>query len=315
MKPILCTFAVLLLTLVNVNRSADRVVPDFPAPGERIRLLIDTDAACEIDDLYALALAVAAQDRFDIEGFVGAHYGDAGGPEGIEKSYEQIKAVLDKAGLAGRFPVKRGAPPFQYSAVAPEAEGVDFIIDRALDDEKKGPLWIVSLGACTDVAAASLKRPEIADRVRVLWHGRTRWPVQCWNFNVYNDLKAARILFKSKLPLVLFDTGTYLRSTMEESEKELKPSGSLGEYLHDFRLKKNWYQSPSKGFFDLGDIAILIDPTLGYDEVVDAPNVDWDMRYLPTTSNGLIRRVYQIDRDRTFEVFHKRLADWAKRDI
>jgi inosine-uridine nucleoside N-ribohydrolase len=310
---LICVPLTLLLLLASVTLSADRVVPVLPDSDQRIRLLIDTDAACEIDDLYALALAVAAQDRFDIEGFVGTHYGDAGGPDGIQKSYDQIETILEKAGLAGKFPVKHGAPPFQYSAVPPEAEGVDFLIERALADDKEGPLWIVSLGACTNVAAAWLKRPEIANRVMVLWHGRTRWPVQCWNFNVYNDLKAARILFKSKLPLVLFDTGTYLRSPMEESEAKLSASGPLGAYLHTFRSRKPWYQSTSKGFFDLGDIAILIDPTLGYDEVVDAPNVDWDMRYVPTKSNGRIRRVYQIDRDRTFELFHGRLADWASR--
>jgi inosine-uridine nucleoside N-ribohydrolase len=312
MRRLLGTLTVFIM-LVGSARTADRVVPDFPEPGQRIRLIVDSDAACEIDDLYALALAVTAQDRFDIEGFVGAHYGDAGGPEGVEKSYEQIRTILEKAGVAGKFPVKRGAGPFQYSAVAPEAEGVDFIIERALAEDKEGPLWIVSLGACTDVAAAYLKRPEIAERVLVLWHGRTRWPIQCWNFNVYNDLKAARILFKSKLPLILFDTGTYLRSPMEESERELKPSGPLGEYLHEFRLRGKWYQSAHKGFYDLGDIAILLDPTLGYDEVVDAPNVDWDMRYVPSKSNGRIRRVYQIDRDRTFDLFHTRLADWAGR--
>jgi len=206
-----------------------------------------------------------------------------------------------------------GAPPFQYSAVAPEAEGVDFIIERAFAEDREGPLWVVSLGACTNVAAAWLKRPEIADRVRVLWHGRTRWPVQAWNFNAYNDLKAVRILFQSTLPLVLFDTGTYLRTTMEESRRRLAPSGPLGRYLHEYRYRNAWYQQPDKGFFDLGDVAILLDPTLGYSEVVDAPDVDWDMRYIPTEANGRIRRVYQIDRDRSFDLFHERLAAWARR--
>jgi purine nucleosidase len=306
-------FFVLLATLGGGASAEERLVPRLPDPGERIRLLIDTDAACEIDDLYAIALAVTSPDRFDIEGFVAAHYGDAGGPEGIRRSHELIETVLEKAGLAGRFPVMDGAPPFQYSAVAPESEGVDFIIKRALADDSGGPLWIVSIGACTDVAAAWLKRPEIAHRIRVLWHGRTRWPVQAWNFNAYNDLKAVRILFRSRLPLVLFDTGTYLRSTMEESRHKLEPSGPLGRFLHEYRYREAWYQQPDKGFYDLGDIAILVDPSLGYSEVVDAPNVDWDMRYLPTRDNGRIRRVYQIDRDRTFALFHQRLAEWARR--
>lgn len=303
----------LLALLGGAADAEDRLVPRLPSPDERIRLLIDTDAACEIDDLYALALAVTSPDRFDIEGLVAAHFGDAGGPEGIRRSYEAIEAVLDRAGLAGRFPVKLGAPPFQYSVVPPEAEGVDFIIERALADDLDDPLWVVSLGACTNVTAAWLKRPEIAERVRVLWHGRTRWPVQAWNFNVYNDLKAVRILFKSTLPLVLFDTGTYLRTTMEETRQKLAPAGPLGRYLHDYRYGDAWYQQPDKGFFDLGDIAILVDPSLGYSEVVDAPDVEWDMRYIPTKENGRIRRVYQIDRDRTFDLFFGRLADWARR--
>ncbi len=56
-----------------------------------------------------------------------------------------------------------------------------------------------------------MKAPDIADRLVVFWHGRTRWPVQCWNFNAYNDIKAVQIIFKQPCRLVLFDTGTYLR--------------------------------------------------------------------------------------------------------
>ena len=110
--------------------ATDRVVPQLPPPDERLWVLIDTDAACEIDDLYAIALAVASPDRFHLEGFVAVHYGDAGGPTGIEKSAAAIRTVLEKAGLAGRFPVKHGAPPFQYSTVPVESEGVDFLIHR-----------------------------------------------------------------------------------------------------------------------------------------------------------------------------------------
>jgi len=72
-----------------------------------------------------IALALASQDRFKIEGFVAAHFGDSGAPQGIESSVAAIKAVLEKAGMTDRVPVKRGAPPFQYSAVPVESEGVD----------------------------------------------------------------------------------------------------------------------------------------------------------------------------------------------
>jgi inosine-uridine nucleoside N-ribohydrolase len=286
----------------------ERRVPQIPPAHEKIRVIIDTDAACEIDDQYAIALAVLSPERFEIEGFVAAHFGDSGGPNGVQDSADVIARVLDKAGLANKFPIKRGSDPFQYSRVPVPSEGVDFILQRAFASDDKRPLWIISLGACTDVASAYLKRPEISERVIVLWHGRTRWPDKAWNFNVYNDLKAARILFSSDVPLVFFDTGTYLRCPIEESREKMRPHGQLGEYLHDFRLTKPYYQSPKKGFFDLGDVAALLDPSLVYWEVVKVPGIQWDMKYDRSKSFGDMVRIYQIDRDRTFGLFFQKLA-------
>jgi inosine-uridine nucleoside N-ribohydrolase len=286
-----------------------RQLPALPGPEQRIRVVVDTDAACEIDDQYAIALALLSPDRFAIEGFVGAHFGDAGGPDGIDRSVGVIKTIMDKAGMAGKYPVKKGAHPFRYSREAVEADGVDFIIERAMAPDATSPLWVVSLGACTDVASAYVKRPEIAEKVVAFWHGRTRWPDKCWNFNAYNDLKAVRILLSSKLPLVLFDTGTYLRCPMEESERIIRPYGALGKYLHEFRYRRAHYQSPRKGFYDLGDVAALVDPTLVDSEVVDAPGVNWDMMYDRRRTYGKIRRIYQIDRDRTFALLHRRLRE------
>ena len=225
-----------------------------------------------------------------------------------------IRQVLEKAHLAGEFPVKWGSAPFQYSKVPVESEGVDFIIERALAPDEERPLWIISLGDCTNVASAYLKRPEIAERIVVLWHGRTRWPDKAWNFNVYNDLKAARILFSSNLPLVLFDTGTYLRCPMDESEAKMRPHGELGRYFHDFRLTRPGYQSLKKGFFDLGDVAALVDPSLTYREVVDVPGINWDMAYDRSKKFGSMIHIYQIDRDRTFELLYRKLEQAARNE-
>jgi len=87
----------------------DGCVPEIPPPGERIRLILDTDAANEVDDQYAIALAILSPERFDIEGFVASHFGDRGGPGGIDASAKEIESVLEKGGVLGKFPVKRGA--------------------------------------------------------------------------------------------------------------------------------------------------------------------------------------------------------------
>ena len=285
--------------------TSNRRAPTIPPPGKRLRLLIDTDAKNEIDDQYALALAITSPERFAIEGFVGANYDNArGGPEGVQKSVDEINLVLDKAGMTGKWPVLRGSHPMQYQFQPSESEGVDFIVERAMAGSPEDPLWVVGLGAATDMASAFLKEPAILDRVAVFWHFRTRWPEKCYNFNVLGDVRAARVLFHSPLPFVLFDTGTYLTLPMEESERELQPYGALGAYLHDYRTTSAGFMSPRKGFFDLGDIAALLDPSLACWEVTDCPEVGWDLDYDFSRPRGSILRCYHVDRDRTFELLY-----------
>ncbi|MGQ9503828.1 MAG: nucleoside hydrolase [Thermogutta sp.] len=288
----------------------DRRVPPWPPGNKALRVIIDTDAATEIDDQHALALALVSPDRFKIEGIVAAHFGDKGGPSAIERSYQEVLTVLEKAGRKGRIPVKKGSDPFTYSQVPPPSEGVDFIIERAMADDPD-PLWLICLGPCTDIAAAWLKEPRIKDRVIAFWHGRTQWPTKAWNFNAYNDLKAVRVLFASNLPLVLFDTGTDLTCPMEESEQRIRPYGALGAYLHEIRFRSPAWQSPKKGIFDLGDIAALIDPSLVAFEVVKAPSVQWDMLYDHNATHGQMVRIFSIDRNRTFDLLEQRLAQAA----
>ena len=217
---------------------AARPVSELPAVGGKVRVIIDTDAANEIDDLYALALVLAMPERFDIEGIVAAHYGDFGGPHGIRVSYDLIKQMLEFAGRE-EIPVLKGSDPFQYVRKVEDSAGVDFIVKEAMDGEDERPLWVVSLGACTNISMAYVKQPKIAEKVISFWHGRTQWPERCWNFNAWNDLTAVQVMFNSELPLVLFDTGTYTRASMEETAERIAPHGKLGAYLHDYRSKRS----------------------------------------------------------------------------
>ncbi len=286
----------------------DRQVPVIPLKDQPLRVIIDSDAKNEIDDQWAIALAILSPERFAIEGFVAAHFDNAwGGPDSVEKSAREIERVLEKAGMAGNWPVLRGSHPMRYQFEPSESKGVDFINDRAMAGTPENPLWVVGLGAATDMASALLKEPRILDRVVAFWHFRTRWPEKCYNFNVFGDVRAARILFHSPLSFVLFDTGTYLRCPMSESEQYVKPYGELGAYLHAYRHERPGFASPLKGFFDLGDIAALLDPDLAGWEVVDGPEVDWDLDYQFTGAQGQILRCYHVDRDRTFRLLYERL--------
>ncbi len=260
-----------------------------------------------MDDQFALALALGGGSRLDIAGFVAAHFGLSGGAEGVAKSHAEMLRLIKMAGREAEFPVLRGSDPLVYLEHPPESEGVDFIIEQARAATPEQPLWLVLLGPATDAAAALLKAPEIADRLVVFWHGRTRWPVQCWNFNAYNDIKAVQVIFEKPCRLVLFDTGTYLRMPPEESARRVQPAGPVGAYLHEIRMKHAWTRSPRKGFFDLGDIAALLDPAAVGWEVVSAPRIDHDLRYDFSKDYGPIVRIYHVDRDRAFDLLEAAL--------
>ncbi|MFB3828203.1 MAG: hypothetical protein ACE15B_15650 [Bryobacteraceae bacterium] len=49
--------------------------------------MLDADAANEMDDQFALSLALGFPERIRLEGLVGAHFVPAGGAAGIQKSY------------------------------------------------------------------------------------------------------------------------------------------------------------------------------------------------------------------------------------
>ena len=296
---------------LKLNPKARRV-PTIPPKNKRIRCIIDSDTRNEIDDVWAVALALIASERFQIEGFVAANFDNQkGGPRSIEESAAEIRKLLELAGMKGKYPVKNGSQPMQYQYQPSPSEGVDFIIETAMTSTPDDPLWIIGLGAATDIASAVLLEPRIIDRVVAFWHFRTKWPNQCHNFNVFNDTRAARIVYHSPLSFVLFDTGTYLTCPMEFSEQFTR-CGPLGTYLHKYRFRSAYYRNPKKGFFDLGDIAALLDPDLASWEVVDCPDVEKNLDYKFTGTKGRILRCFAINRIRTFELFHNKLKAFAK---
>jgi purine nucleosidase len=287
---------------------SQRKVPSIPPVDKKLRVIIDSDAKNEIDDQWAISLAIFSPERFDIIGFVGATY-LSGGPASIERSCAEIDTVLKLANMKDKFPVYMGSHPMRYQFEPSESEGVDYIIHEAMASTPEDPLWIIGLGAPTDIASAFLKEPRIVDRIVVFWHLRTQWPDNCYNYNVFGDPHAARILFHSPLSFILFDTGTYLTCPMPESEKEVRPNGKLGKYLHDYRLGNDWMMSDSKGFFDLGDIAALVDPSIASFEEVFCPDVTQDLSYEFKDKRGKILRCYYINRDKTFELFYRKLRE------
>lgn len=66
------------------------------------------------------------------------------------------------------------------------------------------PLYVAAIGAITNVASALLLNPEIADRIVIVWLGghALHWYDNA-EFNIRQDVAAARVVFSSGAPLVI----------------------------------------------------------------------------------------------------------------
>jgi inosine-uridine nucleoside N-ribohydrolase len=254
-------------------------------------------------------LAISTPERFDLQGIVATHFAGNAGPDSTEQSYQLLMQLLRSAGKADQYATRRGGHPMQYPGVPTPSEGADLIIERAKAASEDDPLWIVVLGAATNTAGAILKAPEILPRIRVVFHARCSrlWPERTAQFNVIGDIIAAQTLLSSGVPLVWFDTGTKLTIPYTETERRLAPLCDMGRFLHDYRDTRPHFADPTKGFFDLGDIAWLTDPTLCAAETVPAPHLERHLAFNHERSRGQMLRVTDIDVPRTWALFFQHL--------
>jgi len=289
----------------------NRIVPTLFPQGEPLRIVIDSDVANEIDDLYAIALALRAPERFAIEGFVATHFAQVAGRDSTQRSYDLLIELLTAANMAGAFNVARGGDPMAYLDEASDSDGARLIIERAHAGSKENPLWVLGLGAATNLTSALLIDPTIKPKVRYVYHARSEWswPERSEQFNVGGDVRAVRTLLASGVPLVWFDTGQQLTCPMNITEEKLLPLGGMPAFLHEFRYRSPYFQRNDKGFFDLGDVAWMMQPEVCKTEVVDVPHMNWKMEFQQKGDLGKMLRVSEVSASPVWELFFARMQD------
>ena len=127
----------------------------YDVPEEkRIRVIVDTDAACEADDPFAIAHALMTK-KFEVKGITAEHFVTEGS---VEKSLAEVKTILRLMGKDVQALLGNKGP---LSVDGSLSEAGAFIVEEAMK-ERLRPLFVLCLGAITNVAAALKKYPEIA---------------------------------------------------------------------------------------------------------------------------------------------------------
>lgn len=295
----------------------------FKVPEKRkIRVIVHTDCKNEADDQFALAHHLMTQ-KFDVRGIIAGHFArkTTYGKEGsVKASYDEINLVLDLMGLRGKYPVYMGAPLPIVDELTPRvSEGAQFIIDEAMREDEK-PLFVVFLGAITDLACAYLMEPRIAERMTAVWIGGGEWPIGEVEFNLANDINAANVVFSSNIPLWQVPKNVYKQVAVSLAELQVRvsPYGKIGAYLFrqmvEFNEEMgdrggNWPHGESWGLGDQATITVLLEEMHSSNFVMKpAPRFAEDMTYIHGQDARPIRVYHTLNARLTMEDFYAKLS-------
>ncbi len=203
--------------------------PYDPYGTSPIRVILDSDCACEGDDAFAIAQALLTT-KLDIRAINATNF--AHQQDSVERSYEAIQMLLSIMEPGKHIPVLKGAPAMESKTCYEENEASDFIIEEALRQDDR-PLFLLAQGAVTNLAIALCKKPEIAEKLTCIWIGGAAYPEGGWEFNLCNDITAARILMESPIPLWQIPSNIYTQMVISFAtlSQKLYPCGTPGKYL------------------------------------------------------------------------------------
>ena len=270
---------------------------DIPE-NKKIRVIIDTDAACEADDPFAIVQGLLSP-KLIVKGIAAEHFAV---PDSMEKSFDEIMTILDAMDL--QVPALRGqnGPLAEDGALS---EASRFMIEEAMREDEK-PLYILCQGAITNVAMALKSKPQIKDRIRIIWigtHGTAPYAAPFREFNAGNDVPAANLVLESGADIWLVPSLVYttINIGIAEIKRRIAPCGKIGEHLYSNLVEYNnsegafWTQGESWSLGDSPAIAIAINPGCGRYEDAPAPHVEDDTSSTVRSGNPVVRIYKDVD--------------------
>ncbi|MEX2389580.1 MAG: nucleoside hydrolase [Phycisphaeraceae bacterium] len=283
-------------------------------PTGRVSMVLDTDTYNEVDDQFALVHALLSPDHMDVEAVHAApfHNARSSGPaDGMARSYDEILRVFDRLGMDPQGRVYRGSDRYLPAADQPvTSNAAEDLVRRGMAD-RDGPLYVLAIGAITNVASALLLEPRLVQRIVVVWLGGHPydWPTAD-EFNLKQDMHASRLIFDSGVPLVHVpckNVAEHLRTTVPELEASLRGRSRIGDFLcdtvagyHDDHFA--W----AKVLWDVATTAWLVDPKWVPSVIVPAPVLTMERRWARDESRHLVRVATNVNRNAVFaDLFHK----------
>lgn len=289
-------------------------------PATQVDVVLDTDAYNEIDDQFAIAYLLRSKDKLNTVAIYAApffNHRSTSPEDGMLKSYNEIFKILD---LCGETDLKDGVyhgsaqylPDEKTPVISSAAED---LARRAMQYTAESPLYVVAIGAITNVASAILMNPEICSRIVVVWLGghAHHW-CDTAEFNMCQDYPAARVVMGSGVPFVQLPCNgvvSELRTTIPELQHWLVGKNPLADYLAcntiAYGMSLGVDQMWSKVIWDITAISWLLngDESLLRTRITNVRLPSMDGQYEDPIDIPMCY-VYGVFRDRIFrDLFNK----------
>jgi inosine-uridine nucleoside N-ribohydrolase len=282
-------------------------------------MVLDTDTYNEIDDQFAVVHALLSPEKLDVEAIYAAPYFNnrsTGPADGMEKSYEEILRLLTRLNVSPDGFVFRGSTHYLDLNTDPErSDAVLDLIDKAMHGGDE-PLYVVAIGAITNIASAILIEPKIIERIVIVWLGGHAlfWP-HTREFNLKQDVPAARLIFDCGVPVVhvpCMGVTTHLLTTVPEIEHYVAGKGAIGDYLVEiFKGYEGDHFAWSKVLWDIATVAYLINPDWVPTDLVHSPILTDQVTWSFDAGRHFIRTANYIHRDPIYRDLFTKLAEYV----
>ncbi|MCL2479667.1 MAG: nucleoside hydrolase [Treponema sp.] len=283
--------------------------------------VLDTDTYNEIDDQFALSLMVKTPQKIKVRAIYAApffNHRSSGPADGMEKSYGEIIKLLSLMDREDLNPiVKKGSPSYLPSETAAvDSPAARDLAQRAMEYTPEKPLYIVSIGAITNIASAIIMNPLIIDHIVIIWLGghALHWP-DTMEFNMKQDVAAARVIFGCGAALVqlpCMGVVSSFRISGPELDFWLRGKNKLCDYLASYTAQSairdgglpNW----TRVVWDVTAVSWLLDGDYTRDYLIPSPIPQYDHHYGFDPNRHFIRYVYHIERDSLFKTLFDTLS-------
>ena len=282
---------------------------NLSVPKGMIDVVLDTDAYNEVDDQFAISYMLKSKERLNTKAIYAAPFfnGNSVSPkDGMEKSYNEIFKILSLAGE--KFDVFRGSEKYLDDENTPViSSAAEDLVQRAKNYSPEKPLYVVAIGAITNIASAILLNPDIIENIVVVWlggHGLHYHDTK--EFNMYQDVAAARVVMQSGVPFVQLPCmGVVDKFAVSKQELEfwLKGKNPLADYLATNTIAAAEAYAKGRAWtrviWDVTAVGWLLNDSDRFmqSRVIPTPIPTYDNFYATDYNGHPMRYVYSINRD------------------